>query len=115
MGWGIAELAIMIDTVAVYAYCDDAFPKHQVFKTVLNFPAPKSKSNGIFCARTLGGTRSNQTLFYAQDSALKMVPSRHSVSKQRKSRKNLGIYTIRIATMESTSLASECFLRLDID
>lgn len=33
MGWGIAELAIMINTVAVYAYCNDAFPKHQVFKT----------------------------------------------------------------------------------
>jgi hypothetical protein len=30
MGWGIAELAIMINTVAVYAYCNDAFPKHQV-------------------------------------------------------------------------------------
>ena len=40
MGWGIAELAIMINTVAVYAYCNDAFPKHQVykpFKAVLNF------------------------------------------------------------------------------
>jgi hypothetical protein len=32
MGWGIAELAIMINTVAVYAYCNDAFPKHQVCK-----------------------------------------------------------------------------------
>lgn len=30
MGWGIAELAIMINTVAVYAYCNDCFPKHQV-------------------------------------------------------------------------------------
>ncbi|KAJ7723411.1 major facilitator superfamily domain-containing protein [Mycena metata] len=29
MGWGLAELAIMINTVAVYAYCNDAFPKHQ--------------------------------------------------------------------------------------
>jgi len=29
MGRGIAELAIMINTVAVYAYCKDAFPKHQ--------------------------------------------------------------------------------------
>ncbi|KAH9477318.1 Efflux pump radE [Psilocybe cubensis] len=29
MGWGIAEFAIMINTVAVYAYCNDAFPKHQ--------------------------------------------------------------------------------------
>ena len=30
MGWGIAELAIMINTVAVYAYLNDCFPKHQV-------------------------------------------------------------------------------------
>jgi hypothetical protein len=29
MGWGIAEFSIMINTVAVYAYCNDAFPKHQ--------------------------------------------------------------------------------------
>jgi len=29
MGWGIAVLAIMINTVAIYAYCNDAFPKHQ--------------------------------------------------------------------------------------
>ncbi|KAF8804778.1 MFS general substrate transporter [Phlegmacium glaucopus] len=29
MGWGIAEMSIMINTVAVYAYCNDAFPKHQ--------------------------------------------------------------------------------------
>ncbi|KAJ7231166.1 MFS general substrate transporter [Mycena haematopus] len=29
MGWGLAELATMINTVAVYAYCNDAFPKHQ--------------------------------------------------------------------------------------
>ena len=35
MGWGIAELATMINTVAVYAYCNDAFPKHQVYKTFL--------------------------------------------------------------------------------
>ena len=35
MGWGIAELAIMINTVAIYAYCNDAFPKHQVYKTIL--------------------------------------------------------------------------------
>jgi hypothetical protein len=32
MGWGISQLAVMINTVAVYAYCADAFPKHQVFK-----------------------------------------------------------------------------------
>lgn len=30
MGWGIAELAVMINTVAVYAYCNDCFPKQQV-------------------------------------------------------------------------------------
>ena len=29
MGWGIAELAVMINTVAVYAYCNDCFPKQQ--------------------------------------------------------------------------------------
>ncbi|KIM42243.1 hypothetical protein M413DRAFT_444680 [Hebeloma cylindrosporum] len=29
MGWGIAELSIMVNTVAVYAYCNDSFPKHQ--------------------------------------------------------------------------------------
>ncbi|PBK79305.1 MFS general substrate transporter [Armillaria gallica] len=29
MGWGIAELAIMINTVAIYAYRNDCFPKHQ--------------------------------------------------------------------------------------
>ena len=34
MGWGIAQLAIMINTVAVYAYLNDSFPKHQVYKTV---------------------------------------------------------------------------------
>lgn len=30
MGWGIAELSIMINTVAVFAYLSDCFPKHQV-------------------------------------------------------------------------------------
>ncbi|KAH9941295.1 MFS general substrate transporter [Epithele typhae] len=29
MGWGIAEVSIMINTVAVYAYCNDCFPRHQ--------------------------------------------------------------------------------------
>ncbi|KAK0192766.1 major facilitator superfamily domain-containing protein [Armillaria mellea] len=29
MGWGISELSIMINTVAIYAYCNDCFPKHQ--------------------------------------------------------------------------------------
>jgi len=41
MGWGIAEMSIMISTVSAYAYCSDAFPKHQVCKilqAVLNFP-----------------------------------------------------------------------------
>jgi MFS family permease len=28
MGWGIAQFSVMINTVAVYAYCNDAFPKH---------------------------------------------------------------------------------------
>jgi hypothetical protein len=30
MGWGIAEFSVMINTVAVYAYCNDSFPRHQV-------------------------------------------------------------------------------------
>jgi len=29
MGWGISEVAIMVNTVAVYAYINDCFPKHQ--------------------------------------------------------------------------------------
>ncbi|KAG9311613.1 hypothetical protein JVU11DRAFT_7823 [Chiua virens] len=29
MGWGIAEVAVMINTVAIYAYCNDCFPKYQ--------------------------------------------------------------------------------------
>jgi len=44
MGWGLAELATMINTVAVYAYCNDAFPKHQGEISAL-----------INLARTLGG------------------------------------------------------------
>ncbi|KAJ3498844.1 hypothetical protein NLJ89_g10169 [Agrocybe chaxingu] len=44
MGWGIAELAVMINTVAIYAYCNDAFPKHQGEISAL-----------INLARTLGG------------------------------------------------------------
>ncbi|KAF5364808.1 hypothetical protein D9758_009310 [Tetrapyrgos nigripes] len=44
MGWGIAETAIMINTVAVYAYCNDCFPKHQGEISAL-----------INLARTLGG------------------------------------------------------------
>ncbi|PAV19715.1 MFS general substrate transporter [Pyrrhoderma noxium] len=27
MGWGLAEVAVMINTVAVYAYCNDCFPR----------------------------------------------------------------------------------------
>ncbi|KAJ3552010.1 hypothetical protein NP233_g12971 [Leucocoprinus birnbaumii] len=44
MGWGIAELAIMINTVAVYAYGNNCFPKHQGEVSAL-----------INLARTLGG------------------------------------------------------------
>ncbi|KAH0581678.1 hypothetical protein H2248_011371 [Termitomyces sp. 'cryptogamus'] len=44
MGWGIAELAVMINTVAVYAYCNDCFPKHKGEISAL-----------INLARTLGG------------------------------------------------------------
>ncbi|RDB18688.1 Efflux pump rdc3 [Hypsizygus marmoreus] len=44
MGWGIAELAVMINTVAVYAYCNDCFPKQQGEISAL-----------INLARTLGG------------------------------------------------------------
>ncbi|KAL5492566.1 hypothetical protein ACEPAI_4013 [Sanghuangporus weigelae] len=29
MGWGIAEVAIMINTVAVYAYCNDSYPQYR--------------------------------------------------------------------------------------
>ncbi|KAI0039715.1 hypothetical protein FA95DRAFT_1684165 [Auriscalpium vulgare] len=44
MGWGLAVVAIMINTVAVYAYCNDAFPKHQGEVSAL-----------ISFARTFGG------------------------------------------------------------
>ncbi|KAJ7592988.1 MFS general substrate transporter [Mycena floridula] len=44
MGWGISEFSVMIGTVAVYAYCSDAFPKH-----------PGEISALINLARTLGG------------------------------------------------------------
>lgn len=30
MGWGISEVAVMVATVAVYAYCNDCFPTRQV-------------------------------------------------------------------------------------
>ncbi|KIJ63734.1 hypothetical protein HYDPIDRAFT_112674 [Hydnomerulius pinastri MD-312] len=29
LGWGIAEVAVMINTVAIYAYCNDCFPRRQ--------------------------------------------------------------------------------------
>lgn len=45
MGWGIAEFSIMINTVAVYAYLNDAFPRHQGEISAL-----------INLARVLGGT-----------------------------------------------------------
>lgn len=35
MGWGIAELAVMINTTAVYAYCNDCFPKYPVILLLL--------------------------------------------------------------------------------
>ncbi|KAF8189378.1 MFS general substrate transporter [Pholiota molesta] len=44
MGWGIAEFAVMINTVAVYAYLNDSFPKHQGEVSAL-----------INLSRTLGG------------------------------------------------------------
>ncbi|CAK5272185.1 unnamed protein product [Mycena citricolor] len=44
IGWGLAVMAIMITTVAVYAYCNDAFPKHQGEVSAL-----------INLCRTLGG------------------------------------------------------------
>ncbi|EJF58944.1 MFS general substrate transporter [Dichomitus squalens LYAD-421 SS1] len=44
MGWGIAEVAVMINTVAVYAYCNDCFPRNQ-----------GEISGLVNLARTLGG------------------------------------------------------------
>ncbi|KZS87001.1 MFS general substrate transporter [Sistotremastrum niveocremeum HHB9708] len=43
-GWGMAEVATMMSTVAVYAYCNNAFPRHQ-----------GEISSLINLARTLGG------------------------------------------------------------
>jgi len=44
MGWGIAQVSIMIVTVVIYAYCNDCFPKHQ------------GETSGLInLARTLGG------------------------------------------------------------
>ncbi|KAH0580132.1 hypothetical protein H2248_002938 [Termitomyces sp. 'cryptogamus'] len=44
MGWGIVVLAVLMNTVAVYAYCNDCFPKHKGEISAL-----------INLARTLGG------------------------------------------------------------
>ncbi|KAI5118899.1 hypothetical protein M0805_002815 [Coniferiporia weirii] len=44
MGWGLAEVAVMINTVAVYAYCNDCFPRYKGEISAL-----------INLARTLGG------------------------------------------------------------
>ncbi|KAL5513332.1 hypothetical protein ACEPAH_3731 [Sanghuangporus vaninii] len=44
MGWGIAEVSVMINTVAVYAYCNDCYPRY------------KGEISGMInLARTLGG------------------------------------------------------------
>ncbi|KII84674.1 hypothetical protein PLICRDRAFT_357399 [Plicaturopsis crispa FD-325 SS-3] len=43
-GWGIAVMAVMINTVAVYAYCNDCFPKHKGEVSAL-----------VNLTRTLGG------------------------------------------------------------
>ncbi|PPQ93751.1 hypothetical protein CVT25_008131 [Psilocybe cyanescens] len=61
MGWGIAEFAVMINTVAIYAYCNDAFPKHQVATLLLQDKVIElTELQGeisalINIARTLGG------------------------------------------------------------
>ncbi|PIL27347.1 MFS general substrate transporter [Ganoderma sinense ZZ0214-1] len=44
MGWGISGVAVMINTVSIYAYCNDCFPRHQ-----------GEISGLINLARTLGG------------------------------------------------------------
>ncbi|KAA1473144.1 MFS general substrate transporter [Dentipellis sp. KUC8613] len=44
MGWGIAQVAAMLNTVAAYAYCNDCFPRHQGEVSAL-----------VNLARTLGG------------------------------------------------------------
>ncbi|KDQ60318.1 hypothetical protein JAAARDRAFT_602778 [Jaapia argillacea MUCL 33604] len=37
MGWGLAEVATMVNTVAVYAYCNDCFPKnHGEISSLIN-------------------------------------------------------------------------------
>ncbi|KAH7882827.1 MFS general substrate transporter [Phlebopus sp. FC_14] len=44
LGWGIAEIAVMINTVVIYAYCNDCFPRRQGEVSAL-----------LNLARTLGG------------------------------------------------------------
>ncbi|KAH7910355.1 MFS general substrate transporter [Hygrophoropsis aurantiaca] len=44
MGWGIALVAVTVNTVAIYAYCNDCFPKRQGEVSAL-----------LNLARTLGG------------------------------------------------------------
>ncbi|KAH7929950.1 MFS general substrate transporter [Leucogyrophana mollusca] len=44
IGWAIAQIAVMVNTVAVYAYCNDCFPKQQGEISAL-----------VNLARTLGG------------------------------------------------------------
>jgi len=44
IGWGLAEMSVMMNTVAIYAYCNDAFPRHGGEISAL-----------INLARTLGG------------------------------------------------------------
>lgn len=61
MGWGIAEFSVMINTVAVYAYCNDAFPKHHVRLLLLpqcvgTYVTLQGEISALInLARTLGG------------------------------------------------------------
>ncbi|KAG5351635.1 hypothetical protein C0989_005479 [Termitomyces sp. Mn162] len=50
MGWGIVVLAVLMNTVAVYAYCNDCFPKHKGYQALQG-----EISALINLARTLGG------------------------------------------------------------
>lgn len=68
MGWGISVLSVLINTVAVYAYCNDCFPKHKVGHISIssrNLATEVSKgeiSALINLARTLGGSRNHHVL-----------------------------------------------------
>ena len=44
MGWGIAKFAIMIITVAVYAYSNNCFPRHQVWALLFRMVHSVDKS-----------------------------------------------------------------------